>query len=848
MFAAGFLFLAITALVNGAALADDTTIELESGWRFQPDPDHRGEADSWFATDYADAAWAVIDAGKKWEDQGFADLDGHAWYRKWVEVPASWRKKDVWVAFGGVNDSYTLYCNGSRVGAYGDKDTYSTAKMGTSADLTSFLRPGERNLIAVDVYDWALSGGIWRLPCILTIDPAKLPEAILVEGYRSVEDEEVIVQILPTGLGAERPDIHFTIDLCLKGRAKPVQTNTEVLTPDQSVLYTTFHVRGAKKPLEYICPIEGRAKNGSIVPGTVAVAGVEWTGEARPAAAYKDAKVLNNFVVELLNKRCSQRGDAEFVFTNPREGWVFVSLDSPRQGKEPASLSGPKAHLDHDGDALVWRPYPETGALEAMRRLAEGKHRLRLTGAEGMRLVVRSIPELIFCYYPLKPALPEQAAYDWDYMTRHVLSNVNGIVTHPGTPLSDEEIDQWSREGRNWVARAPLAGLHQPEPPTAEAVYANWRDSVGTTDPRFGGVIVDEFINSGTIDYYKPWAAGLELLGRDPNFEGKTFYAWCGLMARHEATAPFRPVIMKHGYRFVWEQYMPEQAGLAAARCYLLRRYVSHSRLWENKDPGAGPHIIQCPALFCAPPSTVNLNPGADYRVYLDMQFRIMATEPALWGQAGVLPWTANYADEDVVRWISRLERHYCIEGRRAPMSQDPYLLPHLQNADFDEGLAGWTAAPAMPGAITAEYARGFGASQGRYGMAGAGDHFLLLRQSPDGPNCIRQPVKALTPGRLYSLKLIVTDLAHPAHEGVLPVSVQLDDAEVRDGLSHVSRYDGRTLVDEEGKSIHPDFDYHRMIFAATAPETTLTIADQLGSEGRELAINFVELQPYDAP
>ena len=847
MFAAGSLFLIITACVCGTAVADDAALDLASDWRFQADPDNRGEADGWFATDYAAAAWALIDAGKKWEDQGFADLDGHAWYRKWIDVPASWRDKDVWIAFGGVNDSYTLYCNGSRVGAYGDKDTYSTAKMGTSADLTSLIRPGERNLITVDVYDWALSGGIWRLPCILTTDPAKLPEAILVEGYSSVEDEEIILQITPTGLGAERPNIRFTIHLYVEGRTKPLQTTTEVLTPDQAVLYTTFHVRGSEKTREYTCRTEGRADNGKLVPGTVAVAGVEWTGEARPTAAYKDVKILNNFVAELLNKRCSKQSEDEYVFKNPRDGWVFISLDASREGDKPVSASRPEAHLD-GGDALVWRPYPESGALEAMRCLPQGEHTLRLAEAQGMRLVVRAIPELIFCYYPLKPVLPEQATYDWDYMARHVLSNVNGLVTHPGMPLSDEEIDQWAREGRKWIARAPLAGLHQPEPPTAEAVYANWRDALGTTDPRFSGLIVDEFINSGTIDYYKPWAAGLEMLAHDPNFEAKTFYAWCGLMARYEATAPFRPVITKNGYRFVWEQYMPEQVSLADARCYLLRRLVAHSRVWEKKDPGATPHIVQCPALFCAPPSTVNLNPGVDYRVYLDMQFRIMATEPALWGQAGVLPWTANYADEDVLRWISRLERHYCIEGRRTPMSQDPYLLPHLKNTDFDEGLKHWAADSAAPGAITAEYRRGFGESQGRYGMAGAGNHFILVRQSPDRANYIRQPVRALTPGRLYSLKLIAADLAHPACEEILPISIQLADADVRDGLSYVSRYHGRNLAVEEGKNIRPDFDYHRLVFMATASETTLTIADQPGAEGRELAINFVELQPYDAP
>ena len=43
-------------------------------------------------------------------------------------------------------------------------------------------------------------------------------------------------------------------------------------------------------------------------------------------AAYDDVKVLNNFVAELLNvQERPKEARREYTFTNPRDGWVFIS-------------------------------------------------------------------------------------------------------------------------------------------------------------------------------------------------------------------------------------------------------------------------------------------------------------------------------------------------------------------------------------------------------------------------------------------------------------------------------------------------------------------------------------------
>ncbi|MFH1744231.1 MAG: hypothetical protein ABIH23_34955, partial [bacterium] len=442
-----------------------------------------------------------------------------------------------------------------------------------------------------------------------------------------------------------------------------------------------------------------------------------------------------------------------------------------------------------------------------------------------------------------------------DFLTRYVLSNVNAITTHSDT-LPEEHLNQWAGEGRKWIDQASLAGLGAPKPPTPEQVYAQWKDKPGVTDPRYAGIIVDEFINAGTIDFYRPWTAGLELLSNDPNFTGKKLYAWCGLMARFEATVDFRRVVMKRDHRFVWEQYFHEQVNDQKARCYMLRRLVEHSLLWLESAPDVAPQIIQCFALFCAPPGTVNLNPKIDYKVHMDMQIRYMATEPALWGQCGILPWLSNYADEEILRWTYRLFRHYCIEGNRTPFTTDPYVLPHLENPDFDDGLKYWTVDCAEGGNVAVRHIDRFGWLQGRYPETPNGDNFLYMRHSTKGPNRVSQTVKDLDLNRLYSLKMISLDLNNPEKEQKLPVSISLEGAEIIPERSFQAVYkSGKQCQDEAtGRSIsNPNFNYHRLVFQSTSRSAELIISDWQsptesgGTEDQELACNFIEIQPYYA-
>jgi hypothetical protein len=145
------------------------TIELSADWRFSPDEKDMGASEKWFAIDYDDSAWDVLEAGTKWEEQGYPDLDGYGWYRKSATVPKAWKGGDVWLKFAAVNDAYTLFVNGEKLSYFGEANI-SVASRPTFTEISDHLNFGKENLIAVQVNDWGGSGGLWRLPIVITTD------------------------------------------------------------------------------------------------------------------------------------------------------------------------------------------------------------------------------------------------------------------------------------------------------------------------------------------------------------------------------------------------------------------------------------------------------------------------------------------------------------------------------------------------------------------------------------------------------------------------------------------------------------------------------------------------------
>lgn len=113
----------------------------------------------WSAIDLDDGSWKSLVVPKYWEEQGYAQIDGVAWYRKEIKLTEEQSKSTATLHLGKVDDSDITWINGIEVGkteGFYDKDRIYTID-------AKYLRPGP-NMLVVRVHDTGGNGGIWGDP------------------------------------------------------------------------------------------------------------------------------------------------------------------------------------------------------------------------------------------------------------------------------------------------------------------------------------------------------------------------------------------------------------------------------------------------------------------------------------------------------------------------------------------------------------------------------------------------------------------------------------------------------------------------------------------------------------
>ncbi|HMP04123.1 MAG TPA: hypothetical protein PKC45_16635, partial [Gemmatales bacterium] len=140
-------------------------------WRFKPDPNDIGVAERW-ATTPLDESWKPIKIGQHWEGQGYPNLDGWAWYRLEVTIPAEWPEQDYHLHCEGLDDYGEFFVDGRLIGTMGDRENRKTAFEDRASPPLKGLRPGARVTLAVRVYDWYGAGGLHR-PLTLSTEPLR---------------------------------------------------------------------------------------------------------------------------------------------------------------------------------------------------------------------------------------------------------------------------------------------------------------------------------------------------------------------------------------------------------------------------------------------------------------------------------------------------------------------------------------------------------------------------------------------------------------------------------------------------------------------------------------------------
>ena len=131
----------------------------KEGWRFNRDERNSGQQLGWYKEDFDDSAWRTISIGKFWEEQG-EYYDGRAWYRRKFISPPLVNGKRMFLGFGAVDESAWVRLNGRFIGAH------DLGPLGWDIpfvlEVTHALRNNAENTLAVQVYDRAMAGGIWK--------------------------------------------------------------------------------------------------------------------------------------------------------------------------------------------------------------------------------------------------------------------------------------------------------------------------------------------------------------------------------------------------------------------------------------------------------------------------------------------------------------------------------------------------------------------------------------------------------------------------------------------------------------------------------------------------------------
>ncbi|MCY3738428.1 MAG: LamG domain-containing protein [Gemmatimonadaceae bacterium] len=588
--------------------------------------------------------------------------------------------------------------------------------------------------------------------------------------------------------------------------------------------------------------------------GRAASEPVEWPGRAR---GWESVRVLNNFCWELLDDRPTA-GQSEWSFTNPRRGWVWFRTESE---------GGLTLRVPGAAPEAVREP-GKGGRQEAMRWMEAGRHRIVASGPGTLhRLTVRSVPILLFWHYPhIGPGTGD----DGEYLDRHVLGPCNLIHTHRPEPGSDT-----ARFLEEWVDQRGLFALEglyllQDVQDTFEDETAEHRitefltGNAGMGEARYRGVIIDEFSPGDDVQmfnrsYYDEWTRACAAVLDDPRYTGRFIMPAMGYnMYDFEKSAAFLTGLIEHGSYVIEEHYLNECDTEEQAWRSIHEIGAGLEPMRRRASPGYTRGAIKLLSYL----QREIWNPACNFRVFLDMQFEHHATRPEFFGIGGIGAYSSyNCNNEEYVRWVSALMRHYAIEGGTDRLSSEPYEVEQIRNPDFLEGTEGWTLQPAEEGSMEVRSHEGYGLTQERRPHRSHTEMpFLWTRRSGSSPNRFSQEIRNLEAGGLYLVRLWVGDyaelLAGESRDEPRAVGLRVDGAEAWDGWYRSQAFEGdeftfASYLPPFSADNRYHFRIHQRVFRAQGPTARLVVEDWKsdsepgGPVGQELMFNMIDVHPY---
>ena len=284
---------------------------LHGTWKFNWVKDADARPTDFWKTDYNDGGWDTVPVPGMWELNGYGDPlyvnIGYAWknqfknnppefpikdnhvgsYRKEITVPASWNGKQIIVHFGSVTSNIYLWVNGRFVGYSED------SKLEAEFDLTAFVKPGQKNLIAFQVFRWCDGTYLEDQDFFRYCGVAR-------DTYMYARSKQQISDIRVTpDLDAQYKDGTLDVKLTTKGggtvdlalldaTGKEVASQSVKATPQTNVSFNVTNPNKWSAETPYLYTLKATLKNGAnvveVIPVKVGFRKIE----------IKDAQVLVN--------------------------------------------------------------------------------------------------------------------------------------------------------------------------------------------------------------------------------------------------------------------------------------------------------------------------------------------------------------------------------------------------------------------------------------------------------------------------------------------------------------------------------------------------------------------------
>jgi hypothetical protein len=142
-------------------------LNLSGKWKF-----HTGNDKDWKSVGINDADWDAISVPSAWENEGYEDYDGYAWYRLEFKLAQNFSNGTLYLSLGKIDDLDDVYLNGKYIGNVYDLKR-NTFYRGSGWEYNArriykipedLLDRNGTNTIAVKVYDGQGLGGIYEGP------------------------------------------------------------------------------------------------------------------------------------------------------------------------------------------------------------------------------------------------------------------------------------------------------------------------------------------------------------------------------------------------------------------------------------------------------------------------------------------------------------------------------------------------------------------------------------------------------------------------------------------------------------------------------------------------------------